>query len=257
MDIQNTPMQATIALEAQIPPDLQRYRRCIDEGCGALESAASWLAEGEGADERLEKAQEEFDSIVGSLIAGNPRAVELEQHLIDQQARCDLAWRELEIAKSKARQSFAAAYRARPEEGKSMLSGRITISVRRSRVGHWDPAAAAAEGKALTEKNPALFDTLFAPVKSGFKKLLGMGIPISPKTMEIEETVVVSFQGGDEMLRRFHKSRVEPTPGCLPVAAPGLSERNRHSPAADDPGEMVFAGEVGAYSIASGRRDRR
>ena len=59
-----------------------------------------------------------------------------------------------------------------------MLDGRITISIRRSAVGHWDPNAAAKEGKALAQNNPLLFDTLFAPVKSGFKKLLGTGIPI-------------------------------------------------------------------------------
>ena len=93
--------------------------------------------------------------------------------------------------------------RAEQDQGKRMLDGRVSISIRRSAVGHWDPDAAAKAGKELVAENPLLFVTLFAPVKQGFKKLIGMGIRVSPEVMRIDESVVVNFHGGDEMLRQF------------------------------------------------------
>lgn len=134
------------------------------------------------------------------LIASSPRAQELEKFLINQQACADRALDELAFHKQKARESFAAAYAAKPDQGKRMLDGRVSISIRRSAVGHWDQDAAARAGKELVAENPLLFDTLFAPVKQGFKKLIGMGVRLSPDVMRIEETVVYSFHGGDEML---------------------------------------------------------
>lgn len=84
-----------------------------------------------------------------------------------------------------------------------MLDGRVSISIRRSAIGHWDPEAAAKQGKELVKENPLLFDNRFAPLKQGFKKLIGMGIQVSPDVLRIDETVVVSFHGGDEMIRQF------------------------------------------------------
>ena len=97
----------------------------------------------------------------------------------------------------------AAAYAAKPDEGKRLLDGRVSISIRRSAIGHWDPDTATKAGKELVAENPLLFDTLFAPVKQGFKKLIGMGIRVSPEVMRVDETEVVNFHGGDEMLKQF------------------------------------------------------
>ena len=203
MEIPNIAAETRVNLEPQVSPDLQRYRRRLEGGCDAIESVQHWLEESKRAQECLESAREEHDVIVKELIAGSPRALELEKFLIDQQACADRALDELAFHKQKARESFAAAYAAKPDQGKRMLDGRVSISIRRSAVGHWDPDAAAKAGRELVAENPLLFDTLFAPVKQGFKKLIGMGIRVSPEVMRIDESVVVNFHGGDEMLRQF------------------------------------------------------
>ena len=177
-----------------------------------MEYLRKWLSESDGAGESLQRAQEEYDARLKDLIANDPRATELEQSLLDRQKQSDLAQRELQFHKEKAKAAFAAAYEAKPDEGNQMLEGRVSISIRRSSVGHWDPASAAREGKRQTEQNPMLFDTLFAPVKQGFKKLIGMGIPISPETMQIQEIVIVLFHGGHEMLRAFRNPLIQPAP---------------------------------------------
>ena len=212
MEIHSIVQETPIIAEAQVPPDLQRYRKHLEDGCEAIEAAQYWLKESERACEYFDSAREEHDTIVRELIASSPRALELEQLLLDQQACAERALDELSIHKRKARESFAAAYAAKPDESKRMLNGRVSISIRRSAVGHWDPDAAAKAGKELVTENPLLFDTLFAPVKQGFKKLIGMGIRVSPDVMRIDETVVVNFHGGDDMLKQFRNpfSRQKP-----------------------------------------------
>ena len=203
MEIQSVAPETLVKPELQDSPDGLRYHRCLADGCNAIQSVQHWLKESERAQESLDRAREERDAIVKELIAGNPRAQELENFLKHQQRYADLAQDELAFHKQKARQSFAAADAANPEAGKRMLDGRVSISIRRSAVGHWDPEAAAKAGKELVKENPLLFDTLFASVKQGFKKLIGMGIRVSPDVMRIDETVVVNFRGGDEMIRQF------------------------------------------------------
>ena len=203
MEIQHIVPETRAKAEPQVPPDGLRYHRHLADGCKAIQSVQHWLKESERAQESLDSAREEHDAIVKELIAGNSRAQELDNFLKHQQRYADLALDELAFHKQKARESFAAAYAANPDAGKRMLDGRVSISIRRSAVGHWDSEAAAKAGKELAAENPLLFDTLFAPVKQGFKKLIGMGIQVSPDVMRIDETVVVNFHGGDEMIRQF------------------------------------------------------
>ena len=180
METQNMTLPIAVNVEPQLQPDEQRYRQYLKQGCEALESAYNWLGEYERATESRDQAQADFDERVKALIANDPETLELERCLHDRNTYCSLAEKELAYAKTKARESFAAAYASKPDEGKRMLDGRISISIRRSEVGHWDPEAAMKEGKALTEAHPLLFNTLFSPIKTGFKKLIGMGIEVSP-----------------------------------------------------------------------------
>jgi len=203
MEMQIIAPDTRAVAEPQVPPDLQRYRRHLEDGCEAIEAVQHWLKESKQAQECLDSAREERDAVLKELIASSPRAQELEKYLNDQQACAERALDELAFHQQKARESFAAAYAAKPDEGKRLLDGRVSISVRRSAIGHWDPDAAAKAGKELVAENPLLFDSLFAPVKQGFKKLIGMGIRVSPEVMRVDETVVVNFHGGDEMLKQF------------------------------------------------------
>lgn len=211
METQHTLTPAETRVEPQIPPAEQRRRRHLEDACEAMASAQNWLVESERAQESLDKAQEDYDAKLKAFIANDPEMLELERSLHDRQTYNSLAQKELDYAKTRAKDSFAAAYGANPSLGKEMLEGRVTISIRRSSVGHWDADAAVTEGKALVETNPALFSTLFSPIKTGFKKLVSMGIPLSPDVLRLEEKVVVSFHGGDDMLKAFRNPFAQPT----------------------------------------------
>lgn len=194
---------APINLEPQFAPAEQRHRKHLEEGCDHLSSAGHWLSKSESAYNDLEQAHVAYDERIKSLIQNDPKALELDEALRDRQNFSDLALRELEYHKTAAREAFATAYQAKPSGGKQLLGGNVSISIRRSTTGHWNADAAAEEGRAPVEKNRLLFPTLFAPIKLGFKKLIGMGIPASPEVMRIDETTVVNSYGGDDMIREF------------------------------------------------------
>ena len=77
MEMPHIAPQAEATQEPQVPPDLQRYRRHIKDGCEHLESASDWLTEAERAAESLERARAAYDERVKSLMAADPKVVEL------------------------------------------------------------------------------------------------------------------------------------------------------------------------------------
>lgn len=85
MEIQSVAPEALVNLELQDPPDGLRYHRRLADGCKAIESVQHWLKESERAQESLDSAREEHDAIVKELFAANPRALELENFLKQQQ----------------------------------------------------------------------------------------------------------------------------------------------------------------------------